>query len=120
MEWKVLHGKLKKYHQELTRLISQFKFVSFVHIMRTGNQFADAVATLDLTIEIPIGTKMRLIIIAQRVQPAFEVITILEITNEKPWFHDIRNFIEKGEYSIETTSKDNWGIKTLSAQFVIY
>ena len=52
--------------------------------------------------------------------PDFEVVFVLEVIGKKSWFHNVWNFIKKGEYPMEATGKDKRGIRHLSAQFVIY
>ena len=58
-DWKVKEEKIRPYYRELEKLISKFESVTFTHIPRLKNQFADALATLVSMIEIPLGVKMR-------------------------------------------------------------
>ena len=65
-EWKVREEKLKPYHRMLEDLIPQFEKVTFTYVPRLKNQFADALATLASMVELPVGVKMRPILIEQR------------------------------------------------------
>ncbi|XP_058217384.1 uncharacterized protein LOC131328459 [Rhododendron vialii] len=65
-DWKVKEEKLKLYHQDLEDLIPHFNKVTFTHVPRLKNQFADALATLVAMVEIPIGVRLRPIVIEQR------------------------------------------------------
>ncbi|XP_058202972.1 uncharacterized protein LOC131317435 [Rhododendron vialii] len=62
-DWKVIEEKLKPHHQDLEDLIPHFNKATFTHIPRLKNQFVDALATLASMVEIPIGVKLRPIVI---------------------------------------------------------
>ena len=51
----------------------QFQKVTFTHVPRMKNQFADALATLASMVELPVGVKMRPILIEQRDSPSIRV-----------------------------------------------
>ncbi|XP_058181209.1 uncharacterized protein LOC131299641 [Rhododendron vialii] len=105
--WKVREDKLKPYYENLEGLIPQFQVVTFTHVPRLKNRFADALATLASMVEIPIGVKMRPIMIEQRSKPVYEYIMAIDEPDDGlPWYHDIWNFIEKGGYPPGTNKKD--------------
>lgn len=120
-DWKVKEEKLKPYHKELDDLIRRFKNVTYTHMPRMKNQFTDALATLASMVEIPIGVKMRPIMIEQRNYLAYDhVMVIDEPVDGLPWYHDIWNLIERGEYPIETSKKDQIALQRLAAHYIIY
>ncbi|XP_058185730.1 uncharacterized protein LOC131302955 [Rhododendron vialii] len=87
---RVKEEKLKPYHQDLEDLIPHFNKVTFTHIPRLKNQFADALATLASMVEILIGVKLRPIMIEQRDTPVYRhVMTIDEPNDGYPWYSDI-------------------------------
>ena len=57
---------------------SRFEVVTFTHVPRLKNQFADALATLASMIEIPVGVKMRPLVIEQRDVSAYELVAATE------------------------------------------
>lgn len=71
-------------------------------------------------VEIPIGVKLRPIMIEQRDKPVYEyVMTIDEPNDGLPWYHDIWNFIEKGEYPPGANKKDQTTLRKLASQYII-
>ncbi|XP_058185726.1 uncharacterized protein LOC131302949 [Rhododendron vialii] len=84
------------------------------------NQFADALATLASMIEIPVGVKLRLIVIEQRDTSVYQhVMAIDEPDDGHPWYYDIWRFVEKGEYPIEASKKDKVALQRMAAQYII-
>ncbi|KAH7859516.1 hypothetical protein Vadar_002080 [Vaccinium darrowii] len=119
-DWKVREEKLKPYHKDLDDLIHQFEQVTFTHIPRMKNQFADALATLASMVELPVGVRMRPIMIEQRNKPAYEyVMNVGEIDDGLPWYHDIWNLVEKGEYPEGANKKDRIALQRLASQYII-
>ncbi|KAH7838736.1 hypothetical protein Vadar_030466 [Vaccinium darrowii] len=119
-DWKVREEKLKPYHKDLDDLIHRFEQVTFTHIPRMKNQFADALATLASMVELPVGVRMRPIMIEQRNKPAYEyVMNIDEIDDGLPWYHDIWNLVEKGEYPERANKKDRIALQRLASQYII-
>ena len=57
-DWKVRDPKLKPYHDKLMTLIPCFKKLTFTHIPRMQNRFADSLVTLASMIEIPVGVSV--------------------------------------------------------------
>ncbi|XP_058216773.1 uncharacterized protein LOC131327644 [Rhododendron vialii] len=98
----------------------EFDSVTFTHTPCVSNRFADALATLASMVEIPLGFKMWLLMIEQRMKPACEcVITEGDEDDGKPWYEDVKRFIEKGEYPLESTLKDKMTLQKLATQFVV-
>ncbi|XP_058216775.1 uncharacterized protein LOC131327646 [Rhododendron vialii] len=77
-DWKVREEKLKPYHQNLKELIPCFNKVTFTHIPRLKNQFADALATLASMVELPLCVKLRPIRIEQRDFPAYLYVNAID------------------------------------------
>ncbi|XP_058217334.1 uncharacterized protein LOC131328405 [Rhododendron vialii] len=86
---------------EKLEVVGDSNLVTFTHVPRLKNQFADALATLASMVEIPIGVKLRPIIIEQRD-------TL-----------DIWRFVERGEYHTEASKKDKIALQRMAAQYII-
>ncbi|KAH7855721.1 hypothetical protein Vadar_028116 [Vaccinium darrowii] len=119
-DWKVKEDKLKPYHKDLDDLIHRFQVVTFTHVPRLNNRFADALATLASMVEIPNGVKLRPIMIEQRDKPVYEYnMAIDELDDGLPWYHDIWNFIEKDEYPTGSDKKDQIALRKLASHYII-
>ncbi|XP_058189210.1 uncharacterized protein LOC131306800 [Rhododendron vialii] len=119
-EWRVRDKKMKQYHQELDNLILRFERVTFTHVPRMQNHFADALATLASMLELPIREKLRPVMIEQRGKHVYEyVMNIEDLEDGLPWYHDIWNFVEKGEFPAEATKKDQIALQCLASQYII-
>ncbi|KAI8568360.1 hypothetical protein RHMOL_Rhmol02G0192200 [Rhododendron molle] len=106
-EWRVKDEKMKPYHQQLDELIPSFQKVTFTHVPRMRNHFADALAILASMLELPIGVKLRPVMIEQRGKHVYDYVMNIDEPNDGlPWFHDIWNFVEKGEFPADSTKKD--------------
>lgn len=84
-DWQVKEEKMKVYHQALDVLILRFEKLTFTHLLRENNRFADALATLSSMVDILLGVKMRPIIIEQKYTPAYETIAAInEVQDMNP------------------------------------
>ena len=119
-DWRVREERLKPYHEKLEKVRKQFTEISFYYLPRIENQFADSLATLASMIEIPLGVKMRPLIIEQRDEPVYcNAITEEEEDEELPWYTDIQRYVERQEYPEGASEKDKRAIRRLSAQYVM-
>ncbi|KAI8538447.1 hypothetical protein RHMOL_Rhmol09G0104400 [Rhododendron molle] len=71
-------------------------------------------------IELPIGVRLRAIVIEQRDLPAYEYVNAIDdVDDGLPWYHDIWNFVERGEFPAGATRKDRVALQQLAAQYII-
>ncbi|XP_028051901.1 uncharacterized protein LOC114256458 [Camellia sinensis] len=85
-----------------------------------NNRFTDALAILSSMVDIPLGVKIRSVIIEQKYMPTYETIAIIdEVQDKNPWYYDIWNFLEKETYPLRPNAKDKRGIQRLAIQFII-
>ncbi|XP_058217398.1 uncharacterized protein LOC131328473 [Rhododendron vialii] len=77
-EWKVRDEKMKPYHQQLNELLSNFQRVTFTHVPRMKNRFADALATLASMLELPIRVKLRPVMIEQRGKHVYDYVMSID------------------------------------------
>ena len=63
--------KLRPYHAYLELLVVRFDDLRYVHLPRAQNRFADALATLASSVDIPIDVVIRPLLIELRSAPAY-------------------------------------------------
>ncbi|XP_070045469.1 uncharacterized protein [Nicotiana tomentosiformis] len=93
-EWATENTKILPYLHCVQDLITK---IEFKHVPRIQNKFADALATLSSTIQHPDKNFIDPIPIEIRKQPSY-CSRVEEDFEGNPWFHDIKDFSEKGEY----------------------
>ena len=62
---------MKPYHAYLELLIEKFEELKYIHLPRAHNQFADALATLASTVDIPTNVVVRPLLIETRSAPEY-------------------------------------------------
>ncbi|XP_057994954.1 uncharacterized protein LOC131175261 [Hevea brasiliensis] len=112
-EWQIKDSKLIPYQKYLLELIKKFKEVSFSHLNRDKNQFADALATLAVMAQMEEGQKTQVLQIKTRSEPAY-CFMVEEETNGKPWYHDIQVYIKTKEYPTGASRNERRMIKRLA------
>ena len=117
-EWQTKDKKLIPYQKYLTRLIEQFEDVSFTHLTRDKNQFADALATLAVMTKLEIHTDVKPIQVMVQGQPAYCGNVEIE-ADGKPWYHDIKQYIQKREYPAEASEANRKTIRRLAMAFFL-
>ena len=71
-------------------------------------------------LEVPIGVKLRPVMIEQRGKHVYDYVMNVDKPNDGlPWFHDIRNLVEKGEHPVDATKKDRITLQRLASQYII-
>ncbi|RVW67565.1 hypothetical protein CK203_062343 [Vitis vinifera] len=94
----------------------------FREIGRLGiaKPFADALATLASSVDIPIDVVIRPLLIESRSAPAYCcLIGETEVQDDLPWYHDIYQFLRSGTYPEVATAKDRRALRHLATRFVI-
>ena len=88
---------------------------------RAQNQFADALATLASLVQIPENTFVRSIEIKRKEVPTHKREVCMlddEINDGKPWYYNIRNFVEDRVYLEEADRKDRRALRLLATQYI--
>ncbi|RVW13629.1 Pol polyprotein [Vitis vinifera] len=94
-DWKTRDVKLRPYHAYLELLVARFDDLRYVHLPRAQNRFADALATLASSVDIPIDVVIRPLLIESRSAPAYCcLIGETEVQDDLPWYHDIYQFLD--------------------------
>ncbi|XP_075084868.1 uncharacterized protein LOC107767847 [Nicotiana tabacum] len=96
-EWAIKNTKILPYLHCVQDLIKRFMKIIFKHVLRIQNEFVDALATLSSMIQHPDKNFIDPIPIEIRQQPAY-CAHVEEKFYENPWFHDIKEYLDKGEY----------------------
>ncbi|XP_058745947.1 uncharacterized protein LOC131618808 [Vicia villosa] len=117
-EWEPRHPSLIPYRDYARRLLTFFNKVEFHHIPREENQMVDALATLASMYQVKFPNEAPQITIMRLDRPA-HVFTVEAITNDKPWFYDIKNFLQKQEYPPGASSKDKRTLRRLFGNFFL-
>ncbi|RVW68713.1 Retrovirus-related Pol polyprotein from transposon 17.6 [Vitis vinifera] len=118
-DWKTRDVKLRPYHAYLELLVARFDDLRYVHLPRAQNRFADALATLASSVDIPIDVVIRPLLIESRSAPAYCcLIGETEVQDDLPWYHDIYQFLRSGTYP-EVATKDRRALRHLATRFVI-
>jgi hypothetical protein len=110
---------LKPYQAYLKRVCQKFTKIENIHVPRSQNQFADALATLTSLVQIPENTFIRPIEIKRREVLAHEREVCMlddEINDRKPWYYDIGNFVEDMVYPEGADRKDRRVLRLLATQ----
>ena len=108
-EWQTKDVKLVPYQKFLGKLCEEFVNISFTHLTRDKNMFADALATLAVMVELNCGVHLQPIRIESRDEAAYCTV-VEEESDGLPWFYDIKRYIERREYP---EGADETGKRTL-------
>uniref|UniRef100_A0A2N9HX59 RNase H type-1 domain-containing protein n=1 Tax=Fagus sylvatica TaxID=28930 RepID=A0A2N9HX59_FAGSY len=110
-EWQARDPKLIPYQRYISRLVPKFKYVTFTYTPRAHNHFADALATLASLIKLVEGDDVRPLRIETRDIPAYcvcieECMNVEAEIDNKPWYYDIKRFIQDREYPSRATENE--------------
>ena len=95
--------------------------MSYTHLPRVQNQFADALATLASVIDIPEGVVVRPLLVETRSVPAYCcLIDESGFDDGLLWYHDIYQFLRCGTYPEAMKAKDGRALRQLATCFVIH
>ncbi|XP_070022930.1 uncharacterized protein [Nicotiana sylvestris] len=96
-EWATKNTKILPYLHCVQEMIKRFTKIKFKHVPRIQNEFADTLSTLFSMIQHPDKNFIAHILIGIHKQPAY-CAHVEEEIDENMWFHDIKEYLEKGEY----------------------
>ncbi|CAL0305680.1 unnamed protein product [Lupinus luteus] len=116
-EWETRDSKLVPYKEYIQRMAEQFERIDFYHIPREDNRLADALSTLSSMFHIS-GKDQPIIKIESRDQPIHCCAVEVE-QDGKPWYHDIKVYIQKREYPIDASENDKRTLRRLAMGFFL-
>ncbi|XP_070018083.1 uncharacterized protein [Nicotiana sylvestris] len=96
-EWDTKNTKILPYLYYVQELMKRFTKIEFKHVPRIQDEFKDALATLSSMIQHPDTNFIDPILVGihnKFVYCAHDE----EETDGNPWFHDIKEYLAKGEY----------------------
>ena len=117
-EWETHHPGLIPYKDYARRLLTFFNKVELHHIPRDESQMADALATLSSMYKVNHRNDVPLIIIRCLERPA-RVFATEEVVDDKPWFYDIKHFLQSQEYPLRASNKDKKTLRRLFESFFL-
>ncbi|XP_050896965.1 uncharacterized protein LOC127103775 [Lathyrus oleraceus] len=117
-EWEMRHPNLILYREHVMKLIPYFKEITFDHIPREENHLSDALATLASMFKVKWANEAPSIKIMRLDEPTF-FYTDDEVQDGKPWFYDIKRYLEKQEYLEDASNTNKKTLKKLSAMFFL-
>ena len=92
-DWKTRDVKLRPYHAYLELLVERFDDLSYTHLPRAQNQFADALDILASMIDVPEGVVVRPLLVETTVVHAYCcLIDEYGFDDGLWWYHDIYQF----------------------------
>ncbi|RDX68148.1 Retrovirus-related Pol polyprotein from transposon 17.6, partial [Mucuna pruriens] len=94
-EWETRDAKLVSYHSHIMALSENFDEISFHYVPRDKNQMVDALATLSAMLQENQNKKMTIHVWQQTRMAHCQQVEEVEIDG-KPWYHDIRKYLEEG------------------------
>ncbi|XP_077222028.1 uncharacterized protein LOC143855861 [Tasmannia lanceolata] len=119
--WRTREDRLFPYQEYLGSLVSKFRNITFTHLPRVKNHFADAFATLVSMLELSATTKVQPL--AVRLQWAPTHVNAIEIATRgpdgKPWYTDIKDLISGKGHPAETSGKERRTLQKLASNFII-
>ncbi|RDY13871.1 hypothetical protein CR513_01154, partial [Mucuna pruriens] len=94
-KWETRDDKLVPYHAHIMVLREHFEEISFHYVPRDENQMADALATLSAMLQANRGKEMIIHVRQQTKMAHCQQVGKVEI-DDKPWYHDIREYLKRG------------------------
>ncbi|XP_050875895.1 uncharacterized protein LOC127079552 [Lathyrus oleraceus] len=117
-DWETRHANLIPYRDYVLKLLPKFDKITFSHIPREENQMEDALATLASMYKLIWPNHQPNIEIRRFNEPA-HYLTTAEESDDKPWFFDIKRYLEEQEYPAEASSLDKRTIRRLASKFFL-
>ncbi|XP_071912218.1 uncharacterized protein [Coffea arabica] len=106
------------YHCSLLNLANKFRSLEFRHIPRTRNVFAEALAILSSMIRHLDELVIEPIHIQFQDKPA-HCLVVGEISDNRPWYNDIKEFIKTGSYPPSANSAAKSFLQRVSSKFFL-
>ncbi|XP_019260644.1 PREDICTED: uncharacterized protein LOC109238609 [Nicotiana attenuata] len=99
-------------------LRKKFPKIEFKHVHKIQNEFTDALATLSSMIQYPNKNYIDRIEIEISNQHAY-CFHVGEEPDGKPWYHDIKRFLEVREYQENVTNSQKRALRRLENHFFV-
>lgn len=117
-DWETRHANLIPFQDYMLKLLLKFDQITFSHIPQEENQMVDALETLASMYKLIWPNHQPNIKIRHFDKPAHCLITTEE-SDGKPWFFDIKHYLEKQEYPVDASSLNKRTIWRLASKFFL-
>jgi len=117
-EWETRDHKLIPYKAYIKGLIEHFEQIEFHHILRDDNQLSDALATLSSMFEVSQEEDLPLIKMQSYESPVY-CNFIEEEVDGKPWYFDIKRYLQSREYPDSASENDKRMLRRLAFSFIL-
>ena len=117
-EWETNQPGLIPYRDYARRISTFFTEVDFHHIPRDENRMADALATLASMIVVRLWNEVPNITVMRLDRPA-HVFAVDEVQDDKPWYYDIKCFLQSQIYPPGASLKDKKTLRRLADNFYL-
>ncbi|XP_059316890.1 uncharacterized protein LOC132067618 [Lycium ferocissimum] len=116
--WATKNDKILPYVNPVQRLCGRFKSIDFSHTLRAQNEFADALATIAFVIQHHESTHIDLLEITLKEEHT-HCAHIEAEPDGKPWYTNIKAYLEKGECPPESSANQKKPIRRLANRFFL-
>ncbi|XP_050888618.1 uncharacterized protein LOC127093757 [Lathyrus oleraceus] len=117
-DWEPRDHKLIPYKEHIIKLIPCFDQITFHHIPREENKLADTLATLTSTFKVKWMNEAPSIHSEHLDEPAYCFATKEELDG-KPWYHDIKTYLEKHMYPKIASITDKKALRNFLSKFFL-
>ena len=117
-EWETRDHQLIPYKAYIKELIEHFEQIEFHHILRDDNQLADALSTLSSMFVVSQEEELSLIKM-QSYENLVYCNFIEEEVDGKPWYFDIKRYLQNREYPDSTSENDKRMLRRLASSFIL-
>ena len=118
-EWDTKHPNLIPYKEYVLLLLPHFEEITFEHFPREENQLADALATMSSLFKVRWDNEAPQITIERLDEPAHCCDIEIEEVADKPWFHEVKRYLETQEYPEGASVNDKKCLRRFAAKFFI-
>ncbi|XP_050918754.1 uncharacterized protein LOC127136206 [Lathyrus oleraceus] len=115
-EWETCDEKLIPYCAHIVELIKYFDEITFHHVPRAENQRANAFDMLASMFQVIFINEPPLITIERKTVSSY-CLLVEEETDEKPWFYDIKSYLQNQENPVNATYLDKNTMGRLVSKF---
>ncbi|XP_070028952.1 uncharacterized protein [Nicotiana sylvestris] len=115
-KWAMKNTKILPYLHHVQELMKRFAKIEFKHVPIIQNEFVDALATLSSMIQYPDKNFIDPVPVRIHNQPSYYA-HVEEETDGKPWFHDIKEYLARGEYPEQANQTQKRMLWRLSNHF---
>ncbi|XP_050890303.1 uncharacterized protein LOC127095692 [Lathyrus oleraceus] len=117
-DWETRDTNLISYKDHIVKLIRYFDEITFLYIPREDNKLADTLTNLSSIFKLKWKNEPPTIHIDHLDEPVHYLAIEVEFDN-KPWFYDIKRYLEKQEYPEKASINDLKALRRFSYKFFL-